>query len=57
MTIPEATTMSELIDDCAQLPFALTHPEHPLPTPRDAAPWRVDERCAKPVDFFFYDWV
>ncbi|WP_156212610.1 hypothetical protein [Lentzea aerocolonigenes] len=50
MTIPEASTMSELIDDCAQLPFALTHPEHPLPTPRAAAPWEVDERCTHQVE-------
>ncbi|NGY62859.1 hypothetical protein G7043_28465 [Lentzea sp. NEAU-D13] len=50
MTIPEATTMRELIDDCAQLPFALTHPEHPLPSPRAAAPWQVDDRCTHQVE-------
>jgi hypothetical protein len=50
VTIPEATTMSELIEDCAQLPFVLIHPEHPLPAPRDAAPWQVDERCAHQVE-------
>jgi hypothetical protein len=50
VTIPEATTMSELIDDCSQLPFALTHPEHPLPAPRAAAPWQVDDRCTHQVE-------
>jgi hypothetical protein len=50
VTIPEATTMRELIDDCAQLPFALTHPEHPLPAPREATTWQIDDRSTSQVE-------
>jgi hypothetical protein len=50
VTIPDATTMTELIEDCAQIPFAVTHPEHPLPQPRAATAWHVDEACVRQVD-------
>ncbi|GLZ36191.1 hypothetical protein Lesp02_83780 [Lentzea sp. NBRC 105346] len=50
MTEPDATTMTELIEDCAQIPFAITHPEHPLPVPRAAASWHVDDSCVRQVE-------
>jgi len=39
-----------LIEDCAQLPYSVTHAEHPLPAPRAAASWEVDEACRKQVE-------
>jgi hypothetical protein len=50
VTFPDATTMTELIEDCAQIPTAVTHPEHPLPVPRAAAAWHVDEACMRQVE-------
>lgn len=39
--------MTELIEDCAQLPYSVTHAKHPLPSPRAAATWQVDESLKK----------
>ncbi|MFD9735358.1 hypothetical protein [Umezawaea sp. NPDC059074] len=39
--------MTELIEDCAGIPRSITHAERPLPTPRAAAEWRVDETTAR----------
>ncbi|HWO68821.1 MAG TPA: hypothetical protein VNO31_53205 [Umezawaea sp.] len=47
MTTPEAATMTELIEDCAGIPHSITHADHPLPAPRAAASWEVDERTAQ----------
>ncbi|WP_170156245.1 hypothetical protein [Umezawaea tangerina] len=47
MTTPEAATMTELIEDCADIPRSITHAEHPLPAPRAAASWEVDDTTAR----------
>jgi len=39
--------MTELIEDCAGIPHSITHADHPLPAPRAAASWEVDERTAQ----------
>ncbi|AHH95330.1 hypothetical protein KALB_1960 [Kutzneria albida DSM 43870] len=49
MTAPEATSLDELISDCADIPSSLHARTVPLPTPRDAAPWEVDEVCTAQV--------
>jgi len=46
--IPEATSLDELVRDCAELPESLLPPDEPEtgpPQPREATPWRVDEAC------------
>jgi hypothetical protein len=42
--------MTELIEDCADIPHSITHADPPLPAPRAAAAWQVDERCANQVE-------
>jgi hypothetical protein len=42
--------MTELIEDCAYIPHSITHAERPLPAPRAAVAWQVDERCANQVE-------
>jgi hypothetical protein len=49
MASPEPVSLNQLIDDCADIPGALKQRTVPLPTPREAAPWRVDEVCAAQV--------
>jgi hypothetical protein len=49
VTAPEPVSLDQLIDDCADIPGALRQLTRPLPTPRQAAPWRVDEACAAQV--------
>ncbi|MEU4742173.1 hypothetical protein AB0G02_17160 [Actinosynnema sp. NPDC023658] len=39
----EADTLAELIEDCTDLPRELRGEAKPLPEPRAAAPWRVDD--------------
>jgi hypothetical protein len=50
VTNPEPTTMTELIEDCADIPHSITHADPPLPAPRAAVAWQVDERCANQVE-------
>jgi hypothetical protein len=42
--------MTELIEDCAGIPRSITHAEHPLPAPRAATSWEVDESTARRFD-------
>ncbi|MFI9382344.1 hypothetical protein [Kutzneria sp. NPDC052558] len=49
MTAPEPVSLDQLIDDCADIPGALVQLAAPLPAPRTAAPWRVDEACVAQV--------
>ncbi|WHT21221.1 hypothetical protein N8J89_09240 [Crossiella sp. CA-258035] len=49
MTIPDASTLAELIDDCAEIPPALRSSEHLLPLPRNQASWQVNEVCTAQV--------
>ncbi|MFC0437294.1 hypothetical protein [Kutzneria buriramensis] len=49
MTTPEPVSLDQLIDDCADIPGALRQLVRPLPSPRQAAPWRVDETCVAQV--------
>ncbi|WP_211762541.1 hypothetical protein [Kutzneria sp. CA-103260] len=50
MTAPEPVSLDQLIDDCADIPGALKQRVLPLPAPRAAAPWRVDEACVAQVN-------
>jgi hypothetical protein len=45
VTAPEASSLDELISDCADIPSSLRSQVVPLPTPRTATPWQVDEVC------------
>ncbi|MFC6090385.1 hypothetical protein [Saccharothrix lopnurensis] len=55
MSIPEANTLAELIDDCTALPEELTGTGTTTPEPGAAAPWRVDEsNYAQVVDLDAY---
>jgi hypothetical protein len=49
VTAPEPVSLDQLIDDCADIPGALKQRSTPLPIPRAAAPWRVDEACVAQV--------
>jgi hypothetical protein len=49
VTAPEPVSLDQLIDDCADIPGALKQGVNPLPVPRAAAPWRVDEACVAQV--------
>ncbi|REH27036.1 hypothetical protein BCF44_1307 [Kutzneria buriramensis] len=49
VTTPEPVSLDQLIDDCADIPGALRQLVRPLPSPRQAAPWRVDETCVAQV--------
>jgi hypothetical protein len=49
VTSSEPVSLDQLIDDCADIPGALMRRIRPLPTPRDPAPWRVDETCVAQV--------
>lgn len=41
-------TMAELIADCSDIPASLRS-ERPLPSPREAGPWTVNEACLAQV--------
>ncbi|GAA2826297.1 hypothetical protein [Crossiella cryophila] len=49
MTIPDASTLAELIEDCAEIPPVLRPSEHLLPLPRREASWQVNEVCSAQV--------
>lgn len=49
VTVPEADTMAELIEDCAGIPGQVRARHTPIPEPGAARPWRVDEACSKQV--------
>ena len=49
VTAPEASSLDELISDCADIPRSLRSLAVPLPTPRTATPWQVDEVCVAQV--------
>ncbi|HTI20101.1 MAG TPA: hypothetical protein VL652_03865 [Kutzneria sp.] len=49
VTASEPVSLDQLIDDCADIPGALRQLTRPLPTPRQATPWQVDEACAAQV--------
>ncbi|WP_188316972.1 hypothetical protein [Solihabitans fulvus] len=49
MTSSEPASMTELIEDCADIPPAVRRPESALPLPRASAGWRVTEACEAQV--------
>jgi len=40
---PDADSIAELIDDCAQLPTTFRGPHRPAELPVTVAPWQVSE--------------
>jgi hypothetical protein len=46
----EASSLSELIEDCADIPRTLRSSAPALPIPRNAVSWDVDECCLAQVE-------
>jgi hypothetical protein len=47
--VNDPDSLDELIADCAEIPNAVRSCHIPVPPPREATPWEVDEACLAQV--------